>query len=203
MSVLETLGFTVGTAFASGLNLYATVAVLGLLERFRVVHLPDSLHVVAHPAVIITAIALYAIEFVADKVPYVDTIWDAVHTFIRPPAAALLAYAAFGNVPEVWRVLGSLLAGGVALTSHGTKASARAAINASPEPFSNWIASLSEDGIAIFLVWMAAGHPVLTMVIVVALLVLCAYLLLKLAKFLRQVLGRFLPRPRLNEGRVN
>ena len=199
MSVIETLGFTVGTAFASGLNLYATVAVLGLLERFRFVHLPDSLHVVSHPAVIITAIALYAIEFVADKVPYVDTIWDAVHTFIRPPAAALLAYAAFGDVPEVWRVLGSLLAGGVALTSHGTKASARAAINASPEPFSNWIASLSEDGIAIFLVWMAARHPVLTMVIVVALLVLCAYLLLKLAKFLRQVLGRFLPRLRLNE----
>jgi len=197
MSALETLGFTVGTAFASGLNLYATVAVLGLLDRFRAIQLPDSLHVVAHPAVIITAIALYAVEFVADKVPYVDTIWDAIHTFIRPPAAGLMAYAAFGNVPEVWRVMGGLLAGGVALTSHGTKASARAAINTSPEPFSNWIASLSEDGIAVFLVWMAARHPVLAMVIVVALLALCAYLLLKLAKFLKQVMGRFFSQPQL------
>ncbi len=200
MSALETLGFTVGTAFASGLNLYATVAVLGLMERFRVIQLPESLHVIAHPAVIITAIALYALEFVADKVPYVDTIWDAVHTFIRPPAAGLMAYAAFGNVPEVWRILGGLLAGGVALTSHGTKASARAAINTSPEPFSNWVASLSEDGIAVFLVWMAAKHPVLTVILVAALVVLCGYLLLKLAKFLKQVLARFLARPQPKVG---
>jgi hypothetical protein len=199
MSALQSLGFTVGTAFASGLNLYATVAVLGLLERYRVVRLPDSLNVIAHPAVIITAIVLYAVEFVADKVPYVDTVWDAVHTFIRPPAAALLAYAALGDVPDVWRVLGGLLAGSVALTSHGTKASARAAINASPEPFSNWIASLGEDGMAIFLVWMAAMHPVLTVFIVAALLVLCAWLLLRLAKFIGQVLGRLFPRPRPNE----
>lgn len=196
MSALQSLGFTIGTAFASGLNLYATVAVLGLLERYRVVRLPDSLHVIAHPAVIVTAIVLYAVEFVADKVPYVDTVWDAVHTFIRPPAAALLAYAALGDVPDVWRVLGGLLAGSVALTSHGTKASARAAINASPEPFSNWIASLGEDGMAIFLVWMAAMHPVLTVFIVAALLVLCAWLLLRLAKFIGQVLGRLFPHPR-------
>jgi Domain of unknown function (DUF4126) len=195
MSALETLGFTVGTAFASGLNLYATVGVLGLLERFHAIQLPESLHIVAHPAVIVTATAFYVLEFVADKVPYVDTIWDAIHTFIRPPAAGLLAYAAFGNVPEVWRVMGGLLAGGVALTSHGTKASARAAINTSPEPFSNWVASLSEDGIAVFLVWMAAKHPVLAMVLVAVLLTMCGYLLLKLSKFLKQVLSRFLARP--------
>ncbi len=199
MSALETLGFTVGTAFASGLNLYATVALLGLLERFHITQLPDSLHVLAHPAVIICAIVLYAIEFVADKVPYVDTIWDAVHTLIRPPAAVLLAYAAFANVPEVWRVLGGLLAGSVALTAHGTKASARAAINASPEPFSNWVASLSEDGLAVLLVWMAARHPIVTSVIVAALVVVCAYLLLKLAQFLKQVLGRFLFHPQLQK----
>jgi len=195
MSALETLGFTLGTGFASGLNLYASVAVLGLLERFRAIQLPESLHVIAHPAVIITAIALYVLEFVADKVPYVDTIWDAIHTFIRPPAAGLLAYAAFGSVPEVWRVLGGLLAGSVALTSHSTKASARAAINASPEPFSNWVASLSEDGIAVFMVWMAAKHPVFTIALVVVMLALCVYLLLKLAKFLKQVLSRFLAHP--------
>jgi hypothetical protein len=147
-----------------------------------------------------TAIALYVLEFVADKVPYVDTIWDAIHTFIRPPAAGVLAYAAFGNVPEVWRVLGGMLAGSIALTSHGTKASARAAINTSPEPFSNWVASLSEDGIAVFLVWMAARHPMLTMVLVAVLLTLCGYILLKLAKFLKQVLTRFLARPQPKMG---
>jgi len=196
MTGLETLGFSSATAFASGLNLYATVAVLGLLHRFQVVDLPSSLAVLSHPVVLGVAIALYAIEFVADKVPYIDSIWDMVHTFIRPPAAALMAYAAFGDVPEAWRLAGGLLAGSVALTSHGTKASARVAINASPEPFSNWIASLSEDGIAVFLVWMAAKHPVLAIGIVAALLAICVYLLIKLAKFLRRLLDQVFLRPR-------
>jgi hypothetical protein len=191
MGGLETLGFSVGTAFASGLNLYATVAVLGLLQRFHVIDLPPSLTVLSHPIVLAVAITLYAIEFIADKVPFVDTIWDAVHTFIRPPAAALMAYSAFGHVPEPWRVAGGLLAGSIALTSHGTKASARAAINASPEPFSNWIASLSEDGMAVFLVWIAAKHPIVAIGIVAALLVVSVYLLIKLAKFLKRVLGQF------------
>lgn len=191
MSGLESLGFSIGTAFASGLNLYATVAILGLLQRFHVIYLPASLTVLSHPAVLGVAIALYAVEFFADKVPYVDTIWDAVHTFIRPPAAALMAYAAFGDVPEPWRVAGGLLAGGIALTSHGTKASARTAINTSPEPLSNWIASLSEDGIAVFLSYMAAKHPVLAIVIVAVLLLISLYILIKLAKFLTRVLHRF------------
>ena len=194
MNALELLGFSIGTAFASGLNLYATVAVLGLMQRFHFVELPPSLAVLSHPVVLVVAIALYAVEFVADKVPYVDTIWDAIHTFIRPPAAAVLAYSAIGDVPEAWRIAGGLLAGGVALTSHGTKASARAAINASPEPFSNWVASLSEDGIALFLAWMAAKHPALTVAIVLVLLVLCIYLLLKFAKFLKQLINRFVLR---------
>ena len=136
------------------------------------------------------------IQFVAHKVPYVDTIWDAVHTFIRPPAAALMTYAAFGQVPEPWRAAGGLLAGSVALTSHSTKASARAAINTSPEPFSNWIASLSEDGIAVFLVWIAARHPIFAIEIVAVMLVISVYLLIKFAKFLKRVLGQFVLRPR-------
>jgi hypothetical protein len=191
MSGLESLGFSVSTAFASGLNLYATVTVLGLLQRFHIIHLPGALTVLSHPAVLAVAIAFYAIEFVADKVPYIDTIWDAIHIFIRPPAAALMTYAAFGDVPEPWRVAGGLLAGGIALTSHGTKASARAALNTSPEPFSNWIASLSEDGMAIFLGWMAARHPILAIGIVVSLLAISVCLLIKLAKFLKRVFHRF------------
>ncbi len=96
----------------------------------------------AHPWVLGIAIALYAIEFLADKIPYVDTVWDAIHTLIRPPAAALLAYSAAGAAPPEWRWGAALLAGGVALTSHGTKASTRAAANTSPEPFSNWMSKL-------------------------------------------------------------
>ena len=190
MGALQTLGFILGASFASGLNLYATVAVLGLLQRFEVIQLPPSLQVLAHPVVLGIAIALYVIEFVADKVPYVDNVWDIVHTFIRPPAAGVLAYAALGDVPEVWKLSAALLAGTVALTSHGTKASTRAAVNASPEPFSNWILSMAEDGIAVTLVLIAVTHPLLTAAIVLVLVALSVYLLVKFFRFLRSALRR-------------
>lgn len=193
MNPIETIGLALGAGFSSGLNLYATVATLGLLERFGVVHLPPSLHALSHPGVLAIAIVLYLVEFFADKVPYVDTVWDAVHTFIRPPAAALLAFAAAGAAPAEWRWGAALLAGGVALTSHGTKASARAAVNTTPEPFSNWALSLGEDVLAVWLAWMASAHPVATTVIVVALVVLCLYLLFHLFRFARQHLSACLP----------
>jgi hypothetical protein len=151
MSPLETLGFALGTSFASGLNVYLTVAAAGLFQRFGLVQLPDALQVLANPIVIGIACVMFVIEFVADKIPYVDSAWDAVHTFIRPPAAAVIAYSAFGHVPEEWKVGASLLAGGVALTSHGAKATSRAAANTSPEPVSNWTLSVLEDGLAVFL----------------------------------------------------
>ena len=124
---METLGLALGTGFSSGLNLYATVATLGLLQRSGVLHLPPGLQVLSHPWVLGIALALYLIEFLADKIPYFDMIWDAIHTFIRPPAAALLAYAAAGGAAPEWRWGATLIAGGIALTAHGTKASARAA----------------------------------------------------------------------------
>ena len=99
MNPVETLGLALGAGFSSGLNLYATIATLGLLQRFGVIHLPASLQVLSHPWVLGVAIALYAIEFLADKIPYVDSVWDAIHTVVRPPAAALLAYGAAGGVP--------------------------------------------------------------------------------------------------------
>jgi hypothetical protein len=191
MSPLETLGWTLGTSFASGLNLYATVAAAGLLERFGVVHLPPSLQILAHPVVWGIALVLFAIEFIADKVPVVDSAWDTVHTFIRPPAAAVLAYSAFGGVPEGWKMGAALLAGSVALTSHGAKATTRAAANTSPEPFSNWILSTSEDMLAIGLAWLAAEHPVLTGAIVVVLVILCVLLIWKLFSFFKRTLGGF------------
>jgi Domain of unknown function (DUF4126) len=190
MNPIQLLALTLGTGFSSGLNLYATVATLGLLQRYGIVHLPQPLAVLSHPLVIGIAIALYLVEFFADKIPYFDTIWDAVHTFIRPPAAAILAYAAVGGAPPEWRWMAALLAGGVALTSHSTKATARAAINTSPEPLSNWALSFGEDLLAVWLTWFATKHPVATVVIVVALVVLCAYLLARLFRFVRRVFAR-------------
>jgi len=188
MNLIETLGLALGAGFSSGLNLYATVATLGLLQRYGVLQLPPALQVLSHPWVLGIAIALYLVEFLADKIPYFDTIWDAVHTFIRPPAAALLAYAAAGAAPAEWRWGAALLAGGVALTSHGTKASARAAVNTSPEPFSNWILSLGEDVLAVWLTWMATAHPLATTIIVVALVAASAILLYYLFRFARRAL---------------
>jgi hypothetical protein len=192
MNPVETLGLALGAGFSSGLNLYATIATLGLLQRFQIIHLPAALEPLAHPWVIAIALALYAIEFFADKIPLVDTAWDAIHTFIRPPAAALLAYASAGAAPPEWRWGAALLAGGVALTSHGTKASARAAANASPEPFSNWTLSFGEDLLAVFLSWLAAAHPAAAIVLVVVLVVLAGFLLFHLFRFLRRAIQRLL-----------
>lgn len=190
MSALQTLGFALGTAFASGINLYATVATVGLLHRLDIVPVPPQLDVLAHPVVLGVALTMFAIEFIADKIPLVDSAWDGIHTFIRPPAAALLGYSAVVDVPEPWKIGAALLAGSVALTSHGAKASTRAAVNTSPEPFSNWTLSLLEDGLAIFLTWMAAEHPVLAATIVIVLVLLAVLIIWKLFGFLRKVFNR-------------
>jgi hypothetical protein len=195
MSPIDTLGFALGTSFASGLNLYLTIAAAGLFQRFGVIQLPDSLQVLANPIVLGVAIAMFVIEFVADKIPYVDTAWDAVHTFIRPPAAAIIAYSAFGQVPEEWKVGASLLAGGVALTSHGAKATSRAAANTSPEPFSNWTLSVLEDGLVVFLTWMAAMHPVITTAIVVVLVILAVMVIWKLYGYFKVIRARLRRQP--------
>jgi Domain of unknown function (DUF4126) len=192
MNPIETLGLALGAGFSSGLNLYATIATLGLLQRFGVIHLPEQLQVLAHPWVLGIAIALYVIEFLADKIPLVDTVWDAIHTVIRPPAAALLAYGAAGAAPPEWRWGAALLAGGVALTSHGTKASTRAAVNASPEPFSNWALSFGEDALAVWLTWLATVHSTATIVVVSILLVIAAFLIFHLFRFLRRAVRRLL-----------
>ena len=192
MNPVETLGLALGAVFSSGLNLYATIATLGLLQRFGVIHLPEQLQVLAHPWVLGIAIALYVIEFLADKIPLVDTAWDAIHTVIRPPAAALLAYGAAGAAPPEWRWGAALLAGGVALTSHGTKASARAAANTSPEPFSNWALSFGEDVLAVWLTWLATVHPTATIVVVVILMAFAAFVLFHLFRFLRRAVRRLL-----------
>jgi hypothetical protein len=187
--MIEWIGLAAGTSFAAGLNLYATVATLGILQRFGVATLPPSLAVLSHPAVITVALVLFVVEFVADKIPFFDNVWDAIHTFIRPPAAAILAYAAVAGIDEPWRVVAALVAGGVALTSHGTKASARAAVNTSPEPISNGVLSVTEDAIAIGLAWLAGTHPVFTLILTTFLVVAAILALTLIYRLLKRVFG--------------
>jgi Domain of unknown function (DUF4126) len=190
MSPVETLSLVLGTGFSSGLNLYATVATLGLLQRFGVIHLPGNLQVLSHPLVLGVALALYVVEFLADKFPYIDSIWQAVHTFIRPPAAALLAFSVTATTAEPWRWAAALLAGGIALTSHGTKAGARAAANLSPEPLSNWALSFGEDILAVWLTWFATTHPRVAVAVVIVLVVISLFLLYHLFRFLRNTIQK-------------
>jgi len=191
MSPLDTLSLILGAGFSSGLNAYATVATLGLLQRFGIIRLPGNLQILSHPAVLAIAAILYVLEFLADKVPYIDSMWQAVHTFVRPPAAALLAFSATAAAPEPWRWGAALLAGGIALTSHGTKASARAAANLSPEPLSNWALSFGEDVLAVWLTWFATTHPTIAILVVAVLLVISVVLLYYLFHFLRSAWRKF------------
>src|SRR4029077_9718607 len=155
----ELVAVLVATSFAAGLNVYATVATLGLIARAGVLPLPPSLAVLANWYVIGVCAVLFAIEFFADKIPAFDLIWNALHTFIRVPVAALLAYRATATLPP-WEQLAVTLAGGaIAFAAHGGKTAARAAVTASPEPFSNGVLSLGEDSLAIFLTWFATQHP--------------------------------------------
>ena len=162
----------VATSFAAGLNLYATVATLGLLARLEVLALPSTLAVLTSWWVIGISAALFGVEFFADKIPAFDLIWNALHTFLRVPVAALLAYRATATLPP-WEQLAVTLAGGaIAFAAHGGKTAARAAVTASPEPFSNGVLSLGEDSLAIFLTWFATQHPYSAAAIVVVFLVI-------------------------------
>jgi hypothetical protein len=166
------LGVAAGAAAASGLRLYGTVAALGLLNHFGVLHLPSGLEVLANPIIIGLAVVLYVAEFIADKVPAFDSVWDVVHTFIRIPAGAVLSFALLTDVQEPWRTAAALVGGAVALSAHGLKASTRLAANASPEPFSNWGLSFSEDVFVAGLLWLLVAHPLVALAVGVAILVL-------------------------------
>ena len=182
---IELLGLVLGSSFAAGLNLYATVLIVGLVQVAGWATLPAGMHVLANPVVLGVAAILFLVEFLADKVPYVDNLWDAVHTFIRPTAAAAIAFGALSSASEGWKIGAMLLAGSVALTSHSAKASTRAAVNTSPEPFSNWMLSVGEDLIAGFLTWLAIAHPVFATAIVTVLVVIAIVLvraIVRLAK---------------------
>jgi Domain of unknown function (DUF4126) len=168
----ELVALLVAVSFAAGLNVYATIATLGLLGHFGFVSLPTSLHLLDNWWMIGVSAILSAIEFFADKVPAFDLIWNALHTFVRVPIAALLAYAATSHLSPEKQLLATLVGGAIALAAHGGKTAARAAVTPSPEPFSNISLSLGEDALAIFLTWFATRHPYSAAVIVIVFLAL-------------------------------
>ncbi|HEY8122201.1 MAG TPA: DUF4126 domain-containing protein [Myxococcota bacterium] len=185
--LLAHLGIAAGAATGSGLRVYGTVAALGWLQRYGVLDLPGPLEVLGATPVVLLASALYVAEFVADKVPAFDSVWDAVHTFVRVPAAALLAFAALGDAPEAWRASASLLAGGVALSVHGLKSGARLAVNASPEPFSNWGLSLAEEISFAGIVYLVIAHPVASIAVAGVLLLAGIALMFWIARTIRRL----------------
>jgi hypothetical protein len=163
MELIATLGRTAAFSFAAGINLYATVAILGLAARFRWVDLPSQFAVFDNDAVIAAALVLYLVEFFADKIPYVDTAWDIVHTVIRPLGGAFIAVTTLGDASPAAAGLAALAGGTLAAGSHLTKTSTRAVVNTSPEPFSNWLVSLAEDGLVVGLGVLAISHPVVAL----------------------------------------
>jgi hypothetical protein len=179
-----------GVAFSAGLNVYATVLALGIMHRYEAIQLPSSLAALSSTPVLIAAAVLYVVEFVADKVPIVDSMWDAIHTVIRPIGGALLAYGIVGVSEPQWQIIAALAGGGLALTSHTAKASTRAAVNLSPEPFSNWFLSLAEDGIVFLVVWLVGSHPAIALTLVLILTLAAIAIVWKFSKLVRRAFRR-------------
>jgi len=202
MDWLHSIALGAGLAWASGIRLYAVLFLAGAMAHFGYLDLPPALEVLQHPLVLAASGVMTLGEFLADKVPAFDSVWDAVHTFIRIPAGAALAAGALGADNQAMTWIAALLGGSLAATSHATKMTARAAVNTSPEPFSNLLVSLTEDGLVVFLLWLSATHPLLFAVVLVVSVVLAVVLLVLLVKFLRTVVrglgeffrGRPLPR---------
>jgi uncharacterized protein DUF4126 len=165
---VSSLGRTLGLSFAAGINLYATVAILGLVTRFGWVDLPAQYRVFDNNWIIGIAIALYVVEFVADKIPWVDSLWDAIHTIIRPIGGALIAVASIGQAQPTFQVMAALAGALVATSTHAAKAGTRVVANTSPEPFSNWALSVAEDGLVITVGLLALSHPFAAAIIVIA-----------------------------------
>ena len=185
MEWFATIGRTMGFSLAAGVNLYATVAILGLASRYGWVALPDQFKVFDNPWIIGLAGVLYVVEFVADKIPWVDSMWDSVHTLIRPVGGALVAVATIGDVSPGMQAVIALLGGTVAAGSHVTKAGTRVAANASPEPFSNWFLSLAEDAFVIGLSFLTLKFPLIALGVSVVILLMIVVVARKIWKWLR------------------
>jgi Domain of unknown function (DUF4126) len=193
--ITATLALTMGLAWASGINLYATLLTLGFLANSGNIDLPPDLQIVANPLVMGAAGIMYFVEFFVDKTPGADTGWDAIHTFIRIPAGAMLAAGAVGDLNPAVEIAAALLGGSLAAGTHATKAGARVMINTSPEPFSNWIASIGEDVAVVIGVWASINHPVSFLIALVLFVILMIWLLPRIwvgvKRVFRFILGWF------------
>lgn len=176
--------------WSSGISLYLTVGLLGLCGHFGWMPLPGELGVLSHPLVFSFAFIVFSIEFIADKVPYVDSVWDSIHMFIRPLGGVAIGYFAGSEHGPVAQAMYAIFAGTLAFNTHATKATGRLAINTSPEPFSNIAASTAEQGLVIFLFWFFIRHPVLTCVIITGLLILGFFLIRFLWRFVKMLFGK-------------
>lgn len=190
MDPVSIIALTMGIAWASGINLYAAVLMLGVMGATDTIALPPDLQLLASPIVIMAAAFMYLVEFFADKVPGVDSGWDAIHTFIRIPAGAVLAAGAVGDVDPALAFAAALIGGTLAAGSHVTKASARLAINASPEPFSNWTASIAEDALVIAGLWTALHYPLVFLALLAVFVGLVIWLSPKLIRFVYRLFQR-------------
>ena len=186
MEILTSLGRTMGFSFAAGINLYATVAILGLASRFGWVALPPQYQVFDNNWIIGGALVLYAIEFVADKIPWVDSIWDAVHTVIRPVGGAVIAVATLGDKTPATETMIALFGGALAASTHFSKSGTRVLANASPEPFSNWFLSIAEDLFVVGLGMLALKYPAAAAVVVIVCLALIVASAAWIAKAVRR-----------------
>ncbi|MEE2729868.1 MAG: DUF4126 family protein [Pseudomonadota bacterium] len=184
-ALISTLALTMGVSWASGVNLYAALLVLGIGGATGNIDLPPDLQTLQDPLVIMAAGAMYAVEFFADKTPGVDSGWDTLHTFVRIPAGAMLAAGAVGDVTPTLEIAAGILGGGMAATSHATKAGTRLLINTSPEPVTNWIASFSEDFLVLAGLWAALNHPIAFLIFLLVFIALVIWLLPKIFRALR------------------
>ncbi len=187
--IANIISLTMGAAWASGINLYATILVLGVLGVTDNIVLPANLQILMHPLVIGAAGAMYLVEFVADKIPGVDTGWDGFHTFIRIPAGALLAAGAVGDVGPAVAIAAGIVGGGMAAATHATKSGTRVIINTSPEPFTNWTASVVEDIVVIGGLWTALHYPWVFIGLIIVFILLMIWLLPKLWRGIKKVFG--------------
>jgi hypothetical protein len=186
----QLLALAAALGWASGIRLYAAVLLTGLAGYFGFIDLPQGLQILQHPAVLAASGFMCFVEFFADKIPFIDTMWDTLHTVIRIPAGAALAAAALGADNQAMGWIAALLGGGLAATSHAAKLTTRAAVNTSPEPFSNIGVSLLEDGFVVFMLWLSATHPAIFAVVLVITLILAVVLMVVLIKFLRAAVRR-------------
>ncbi len=187
-TLIATLGLTMGASWASGINLYAVLLVLGIGGSTGNIDLPPDLQTLSDPMVMAAAGFMYFVEFFVDKTPGVDTGWDTLHTFIRIPAGAMLAAGAVGDVSPVMEIAAGIMGGGLSATSHATKAGSRALINTSPEPFSNWGASISEDLLVFAGLWTALNHPLVFIALLVVFIILAIWLLPKIWRVLKAII---------------